>query len=800
MGTRKRFTALAAICLALGGISGTALAGAGTAGNASSAASFIENAQNSDGGFGTERGKASSPGASLWATVALLAAGKNPQDEALNGGASADDYLALHLSAYRSLSDLGLLAIVQSASGVASARYGDPNAGLTSEETVSNIDHDPQGAALGVIGLLAINSTSSRQAAKSAAQTLLSSSHAGGGWGYPNATSVPTALVLEAIATSGVADATNPTVAAGIAYLQHAQVNDGSIATSAQAASSSSGDVGATAFTIQALKALGVPSVKTSTGTTVLEGLTSYQQKGTGGLSPFGAYDTTYPASVTLTAEAYPAFDGVAFPLPYVPPSTQPTKKASTTTKPTTTAANRVSVGTASRGISSNSTSGKKRVGAYKGASAAGSVNSRKGKGGAQGRGTSVTGSVVGATPAPKLTTRSGRPPGTDYLPLILVGLLVAFAVLGGVLDARRPRRDPRSPVAVGVQAMAVFLAAARARGAAAPLAVLLLGAVLVALPSETGMWSRAPKGAKMITAFAPYMRVHEIDRLQRDVALFDGAVREARAKGPALQFPHAGSAAAAERQFAASDPQVALFIRQWPAIDRRFAGVLDPIKANTGNYAAIAALPSFTLFPWFFLAPGAILIALAAVALAAPRAWTRLRWGILALGVALVLAPVILGMFARAPRGASLVSAFAPVENRSTVTALQDDFGTIAGGQGSLQSELLPALSRRGIGPAKAAKDLPAVTALDNHFVAILGDLTPVLGVMSDNVVNYQAVAALPTFSLFPWLFVIPGVLAAGLVLLLVALGRPELGRRRRSRSAEPQATRIPTPDQGGP
>jgi hypothetical protein len=156
--------------------------------------------------------------------------------------------------------------------------------------------------------------------------------------------------------------------------------------------------------------------------------------------------------------------------------------------------------------------------------------------------------------------------------------------------------------------------------------------------------------------------------------------------------------------------------------------------------------------------------------------------------------------MFARAPRGASLVSAFAPVENRPTVTALQDDFGTIAGGQGSLQSELLPALSRRGIGPAKAAKDLPAVTALDDHFVAILGDLTPVLGVMSDNVVNYQAVAALPTFSLFPWLFVIPGVLATGLVLLLVAIGRPELGRRREPRSAEPQATRIPTPDQGGP
>jgi hypothetical protein len=156
--------------------------------------------------------------------------------------------------------------------------------------------------------------------------------------------------------------------------------------------------------------------------------------------------------------------------------------------------------------------------------------------------------------------------------------------------------------------------------------------------------------------------------------------------------------------------------------------------------------------------------------------------------------------MFARAPRGEHLVSAFRAVENTPTVTALQDDFGTIAGGQGSLESELLPALSRRGLGPAKAARDLPAVTALDNHFVAILGDLTPVLGVMSDNVTNYQAVAALPAFSLFPWLFVIPGVLAAGLVLLVGARGRPVLGLRRRPRSAEPKATQIPTPDQGAP
>ena len=37
----------------------------------------------------------------------------------------------------------------------------------------------------------------------------------------------------------------------------------------------------------------------------------------------------------------------------------------------------------------------------------------------------------------------------------------------------------------------------------------------------------------------------------------------------------------------------------------------------------------------------------------------------------------------------------------------------------------------------------------------------------MSDNVVNYRAVAALPSFRVFPWLFALPGLLVIGLAVL---------------------------------
>lgn len=764
---------------------------AGAAGNASSAAAFIENAQNRDGGFGAHRGEGSNPGASLWATVALLAAGKNPQDERLNNGSSEDEYLAARLSAYRSLSDLGLLAIVQSAAGLRPGRLGDPASALSGSLTPAAVRGDPGGAALGILGLLAVNSGSARQAATGAARSLLASADTDGGWGYGLSDSASTALALQALAASGVAGAGSPPVQKGIAYLKNAQVNDGSIAASDRTDPSSTGNVAATAFAIQAFRALRIPAPRTSTGTTVLDGLASYQQQGTGGLSQFGSYDTGVAPSMLDTAQAYPAFDGVTFPLPYVPyvPSTHPVVPR----KAAATAPNRASVGTTTAGISAGTSSGNGTVGAFKGASAAGSTKARTGKG-AAGSGTAVTGAVVGASPAPKLTTGLGRPPAKDYTAMLLTAGLLAFALLGAAVDARRPRRAPRSAVAVAVGEVAALLSAARARGALAPFAALLIGLTLLAIPLQTRMWNRAPQGAAMIAAFAPYMNPHRLATLQGEVGLLDVAVREAVAKGPSLQFPQLRSGTAARGRFLDADPELALFAQQRPAIHRRFLGLLGPMQANRNNYDAIAALPSFRLFPWLFAIPGAIIVVLAATALLLPATWPRLRWGIVAAGIALALAPLGFQMFDRAPKGQRLIAAFRTLETRTTLTAVQNDFASLTIGQGALDSELIPALTQRGLGPDQIDRALPSVTALSHSWVRILGDLTPMLGVMSDNIAHYQAAAALPPFALFPWLFVIPGLLALGLV-LLAGTRRPwglrhHVPTAESQPAAEPQAT----------
>src|SRR5207245_1701570 len=161
---------------------------------------------------------------------------------------------------------------------------------------------------------------------------------------------------------------------------------------------------------------------------------------------------------------------------------------------------------------------------------------------------------------------------------------------------------------------------------------------------------------------------------------------------------------------------------------------------------------------PWFFLIPGAILVALAAAGLlSGRRTWIPLRRATLALGVALLLAPATFQMFTRAPQGDRMVSAFRSLETRATVQKLQGDFGTIAVGQGAIRTDLIPALQARGLSDAQIGQQLPAVVKLRDRWVAILNNITPMIGDMSDNVANYNAVAALPPFPLFPWLFVVP-------------------------------------------
>src|SRR5581483_10754640 len=143
------------------------------------------------------------------------------------------------------------------------------------------------------------------------------------------------------------------------------------------------------------------------------------------------------------------------------------------------------------------------------------------------------------------------------------------------------------------------------------------------------------------------------------------------------------------------------------------FTGLIGTMRANRANYDAVEGLPSFDLFPWFLVIPGALLALAAAFALFRPRAWSRARWAAAGLGIALALAPLALGLFGAAAQGSQMISAFGSIETTRTVTKIQNDFGQLAIGQGSLRTEL----------PSRVAAKLTPVQTLNRRWIGILGD-----------------------------------------------------------------------------
>jgi hypothetical protein len=310
--------------------------------------------------------------------------------------------------------------------------------------------------------------------------------------------------------------------------------------------------------------------------------------------------------------------------------------------------------------------------------------------------------------------------------------MTTATSALPGVRTATRGRLRPRSTALT---------------------ALVVLGLALVAAPFAFQMFSRAPQGATMLEQFKPFMTTQRLDGFQHDIAEVDDAVREVNGPVQARLGVHA-----------VAGGDYAPLQQQWPTIHRDMTDLLDKVQGNVGNYRAVAALPSFTLFPWFFAVPGVLIAGLGVLGTARPSSRRAVTVAIAVTGIGLIAAPAVFQMFTRAPQGGRMMTAFRTIETRQKVTDIQGYFATMAAGQGAIRLQLEPALHASGLTAAQVAHDFPALTALDADWVHILNDMTPMIGAMSDNVSHYAAIKALPPFPLFPWFFVLPGVFATAL------------------------------------
>jgi hypothetical protein len=289
-----------------------------------------------------------------------------------------------------------------------------------------------------------------------------------------------------------------------------------------------------------------------------------------------------------------------------------------------------------------------------------------------------------------------------------------------------------------------------------------VIGAAFVVMPIAFGMFSKAPQGAVMIGQFRPFMTTARLDGYQTDLSEINAGVRQTNTS--VAEFVDAHSAG--KGVFDSKYPTVVSFNQEWPGIDKKMTGLMTEVQQNLGNYRAVAALPSFRLFPWFFAAPGLLILVVSLGALVQPTRFRFSRWALVVLGVGLIAAPAVFQMFSRAPKGGQMMAAFKTIETTRNVEQIQGYFGEMAEGQGAIRLEVVPALASAGLTPAQIDSRFPAVVTLDTQWVHILNGMTPMIGAMSNNVTSYQAISSLPSFPLFPWFFVAPGVVVAGLAL----------------------------------
>jgi hypothetical protein len=162
---------------------------------------------------------------------------------------------------------------------------------------------------------------------------------------------------------------------------------------------------------------------------------------------------------------------------------------------------------------------------------------------------------------------------------------------------------------------------------------LLVVGVALIVAPISMSMFSRTSAGEQTVNTFRPIMQPASVKttadyyynvftKLRPFALMMPGVQQDAQKLVPALAQALHMTPAQVQKMLQTQFPSMAMLLQSLPqavAIFNRVPPGLDHYKplvttmqANVSNYAAIDAMPPMGLFPWFFVAPG-ILIVLAA-------------------------------------------------------------------------------------------------------------------------------------------------------------------------------------------
>jgi len=291
-------------------------------------------------------------------------------------------------------------------------------------------------------------------------------------------------------------------------------------------------------------------------------------------------------------------------------------------------------------------------------------------------------------------------------------------------------------------------------RPKAPALGLLVLGLLLVFGPIIGGLFAKTAAGNQMIDQFAPYMQSDVLARYGGDIHIL-----------------HAG-AAGLDTIYDRQDippgrfPGLDAFRSESAGVVGRASGLLDRVRGAQGDYEQVAQIGGFNRIPFLIVACGLVAIYGGCVLLAGRRSRAVPAVVLVVLAsVAVAVYPFVGGLSSGARAGERMVRSLAPVMTPHQVRQLQEDFIVLVNADGELSTTF------RGV--PRPGQSATAVDTLVKRWPGISSDLASLVGVVNDNISNFNALedldaltrgAGLSGLEAFPWLLVGIGVASAGL------------------------------------
>jgi hypothetical protein len=139
-----------------------------------------------------------------------------------------------------------------------------------------------------------------------------------------------------------------------------------------------------------------------------------------------------------------------------------------------------------------------------------------------------------------------------------------------------------------------------------------------------------------------------------------------------------------------------------------------------------------------------------------------KVLWPILVIGIALIVLPFAFRMPSRTAAGERMMSDFQPLMQATSVQKTADYYNKVFVPLGTASTQFSAAAKNPQMG-AKLRPLMPMLQQVMPIFAQVPAGLAwykPLVTTMQGNVQDYKSVNALPSFTLFTWFFVIPGIL----------------------------------------